>query len=221
MKQLITKVLEQHDPAMRRALATEKNRAWIRPKHGDHSLYQEVISLNNEKNFENKLPLRASAVLIPIIKRNNNYSILLTKRSSKLKNHSGQICFPGGGCEVDDLNAMSTALREAKEEINLPSTHIEVVGAMEDYETVTGFSISPVVGFVNPNFYAIPAKEEVEEIFEVSLDFILDERNHLIESMVWKGAMRQFYTFSHNKHKIWGATASILVRFAKMVNEYE
>ena len=221
MKELITKVFEHHDPAMRRALASEKNRAWIRPKNGDHTLYSEGLVFNNKQKFQNKLPLRTSAVLIPIVKRNDNYSILLTKRSFKLKDHSGQICFPGGGCDVEDLNSMATALREAREEINLPSTHVEVVGAMEDYETVTGFIVSPVVGFVNPNFSAILAKGEVTEIFEVSLDFILDERNHLIESMVWKGVTRHFYSFSHNKHKIWGATAAILVCFAKMINEYE
>lgn len=220
MKRLITRIFERHDPIMRRALTPAEARVWIRPSGGDHSLYRPGDVFQDSK-FQHELPLKASAVLVPIIDRDDNFSILLTKRSALLKSHSGQVSFPGGRCDDNDLHAMETALREAKEEINLPEQNVEVIGAMEDYETVTGFSVSPVVGFVNPDFEMIRQEEEVADVFEVPLEYILDENNHKIESVFWKGENRHYYVFPHKEHKIWGATAAMLVRFAKLVNEYE
>lgn len=220
MKRLITRIFERHDPIMRRALTPAEARVWIRPPGGDHSLYRPSDVFQDRK-FQHELPLKASAVLVPIIERGNEYSILLTKRSVQLKSHSGQVSFPGGRCDENDLHAMETALREAREEINLPAKNVEVIGAMEDYETITGFSVSPVVGFVNPDFEMIRQEEEVADVFEVPLDFILDTNNHRIESVIWKGEKRHYYVFPHDEHKIWGATAAMLVRFAKLVNEYE
>ena len=221
MRREITRLFEKHDPIMRRAFTPAEARAWIRPASGDHSLYRPK-DIFDDKNFStHALPLKASAVLVPIVERGADLSILLTKRSKKLKSHSGQVSFPGGRCDDDDLHAMATALRESREEINLPARNVEVIGAMEDYETVTGFSVAPVVGFVDPDFKIIPEKSEVEEVFEVPLDFVLDQRNHKIETVFWNGADRHYYAFPHDKHKIWGATAAMLVRFAKLVNEYE
>ena len=221
MKRVITRIFERHDPIMRRALTPAEARVWLRPPGGDHSLYRPNALFNDQNFIQHELPLKASAVLIPIVERGNDLSIMLTKRSEQLKSHSGQVSFPGGRCDEDDLHAMATALREAQEEINLPESHVEVVGAMEDYETVTGFSVAPVVGFVNPEFDIVRQEEEVEDVFEVPLDYILDEKNHKIESLHWKGADRKYYVFPHDKYKIWGATAAMLVRFAKLVNENE
>ncbi len=221
MKRLITRIFERHDPIMRRALTPAEARAWLRPPSGDHSLYRPKEVFDNGKDVTHELPLKASAVLVPIVERGNDFSILLTKRSAQLKSHSGQVSFPGGRCDEQDLHAMETALREAREEINLPSENVEVVGAMEDYETVTGFSVAPVVGFVNPDFEIVRQEEEVADVFEVPLDFVLDENNHKVETVYWKGADRHYYVFPHDEHKIWGATAAMLVRFAKLVNEYE
>ncbi len=220
MKRLITRIFERHDPIMRRALTPAEARVWIRPSGGDHSLYRPGDVLQ-DRNFQHELPLKASAVLVPIIERGDDFSILLTKRSALLNSHSGQVSFPGGRCDDNDLHAMETALREAKEEINLPEQNVEVIGAMEDYETVTGFSVSPVVGFVNPDFEIIRQEEEVADVFEVPLEYILDVENHKVESVFWKGENRHYYVFPHEEHKIWGATAAMLVRFAKLVNEYE
>ncbi|MBT5186578.1 MAG: CoA pyrophosphatase [Kordiimonadaceae bacterium] len=167
----------------------------------------------------NDLPLKPSAVLIPIVERGEQFSILLTKRSSQLKSHSGQVSFPGGRCDDEDAHAMATALREAREEINLPQDNAQIVGAMEDYETVTGYSVTPVVGFINPDFEIVPEQSEVEDVFEVPLDYILDDKNHTVEGMMWKGEKRFYYVFPHDDHKIWGATAAMLVRFANLVNE--
>lgn len=221
MKRQITKIFERHDPIMRRALTPAEARAWLRPQNGDHSLYRPDQELRDNNDIVHALPLKASAVLIPIVERGNDLSILLTKRSVRLKSHSGQVSFPGGRCDEDDLHAMATALREANEEINLPEDNVNVIGAMEDYETVTGFSVAPVVGFVDPAFKLVKQETEVEDVFEVPLEFILDERNHVIESINWRGADRQYYVFPHDQYKIWGATAAMLVRFAKLVNSYE
>lgn len=221
MKRQITKIFERHDPIMRRALTPAEARAWLRPQNGDHSLYRPDQKLKNNNDIVHELPLKASAVLVPIVERGDDLSILLTKRSVQMKSHSGQVSFPGGRCDESDLHAMATALREANEEINLPEGNVNVIGAMEDYETVTGFSVAPVVGFVDPAFNMVKQDTEVEEVFEVPLDFILDERNHVIESINWRGADRHYYVFPHDHYKIWGATAAMLVRFAKLVNSYE
>ena len=215
MKNKIKKIFAQHDPIMSRALKPAQDRMWVRPNVGDHCLYRP--DLNNK--IINQLPLKPSAVLIPIMERGSELSILLTKRSKELKSHGGQVSFPGGRCDDQDHHAMDTALREAHEEINLPKNNIEIVGAMEDYETVTGYSVSPVVGFVDPDFQMIAQAAEVEEIFEVSLEYILDEKNHVIESILWKGETRHYYVFPHEHYRIWGATAAMLVRFANLVNE--
>lgn len=221
MKRLITRIFERHDPIMRRALTPAEARAWLRPPGGDHSLYRPKGAFNDKNQILHALPLKASAVLVPIVERGSEYSILLTKRSERMKSHGGQVSFPGGRCDENDLHAMETALREAKEEINLPEQNVEVVGAMEDYETVTGFSVAPVVGFVNPDFKIVKQEEEVADVFEVPLEFVLNERNHKIETVFWNGADRHYYVFPHEEYKIWGATAAMLVRFAKLVNEYE
>lgn len=217
MKSRITNIFKNHDPVMERAMKSANLREWARPAVGDHSLYRPV---ENEE-FINELPLKPSAVLVPIVERGDDLTILLTKRSTKLKSHSGQVSFPGGRCDDNDAHAMATALREAWEEINMPEGNVEVIGAMEDYETVTGFSVSPVVGFVNPDFEIIRQESEVEDVFEVSLEHILNPDNHVIEQLMWKGAMRHYYAFPHDKYKIWGATAAMLVRFANLVNDYE
>lgn len=220
MRRTIKRLLEKHDPIMRRALTPAEARAWVRPDTGDTSLYRPNIEAR-DRYIAHELPLKVSAVLIPIVERGDDLSILLTKRSSNLSSHSGQVSFPGGKSEENDDHAMATALREAHEEINLPPENVEVVGALEDYETVTGYNVSPVVGFVDPDFEIVPQTSEVEDVFEVPLDFILNESNHTIESIMWKGAERHYYVFPHNQHKIWGATAAMLVRFANLVNKYE
>lgn len=219
MRRLITRIFEKHDPIMQRALMPAEARAWLRPDQGDHSLYRPNPKVMDEFK-PNELPLKVSAVLVPIVDRNDDLSVLLTKRSSNLSSHSGQVSFPGGRSDDEDEHAMATALREAHEEINLPHSNVDVVGAMEDYETVTGYNVSPVVGFIDPDFQIIPEKNEVDEVFEVPLDFILDPTNHKVESVFWKGAERHYYVFPHDRYKIWGATAAMLVRFANLVNEH-
>jgi len=210
----ITAILKQHDPDFGRALQGAEERIMRRPDHGDYSIYRP-----DPDYAAVELPLKAAAVLIPVVDRPEGASILLTKRADHLKNHSGQVSFPGGRCDPEDQTAQETALRETYEEVGIAPDYVRIIGAMEDYETVTGYTVTPVVGIVRPGFSLSRHEGEVADIFEVPLDYILNEKNHALQSREWKGRMRYYYVYENHRHNIWGATAAMLVRFAKLVNE--
>lgn len=214
MKNHICKIFETIDPGMAHARQSAQGRQWLRPEVGDHNIYRPENDLP-----ENELPLKPAAVLLGLVEREGGLHVLLTKRSEQLKTHSGQVSFPGGKCDPGDRDAVATALREAEEEIGLTSSHVQVIGAMEDYETVTGFSITPVVGFVRPNFALKIDPNEVDDVFEVPLDFILDPKNQQIQTREWQGKQRHYYVFPHDRYHIWGATAAMLVHFSTLIRE--
>lgn len=113
---------------------------------------------------------------------------------------------------------MATALRETEEEVGIDRSHIKILGAMEDYETITGFVVTPVVGIIKPGFKLNMDEGEVADAFELPLDFVLDEKNHDLQSRVWNDRKRYYYVLMNDKHNVWGATAAMLVRFAHLVN---
>jgi len=152
---------------------------------------------------------RQASVLVPIVVR-EQLNLLLTQRTSHLANHAGQIAFPGGRRDPEDADAIATALREAQEEIGLEARHIEVVGALPHYYTVTNFEVTPVVALVHPPFALTIQEEEVAEAFEVPLAFLLDPVNHEKRSRPWNGRERHFYAMPYEGHFIWGATAAML-----------
>ncbi|WP_223274844.1 CoA pyrophosphatase [Tateyamaria sp. syn59] len=154
--------------------------------------------------------LRPAAVLAPIIEGRNGYELILTKRSSALKHHPGQIAFPGGKQDEGDPDLVATALREAHEEIGLQSHNVEVLGSFAPHETVTAFTVTPVVAFVNGNFDAIPEAGEVSEVFRVPLSHVLRPDNFVVEARHWRGQKRLYYTVPYGPYYIWGATARIL-----------
>jgi 8-oxo-dGTP pyrophosphatase MutT (NUDIX family) len=163
--------------------------------------------------------LLPAAVLIPLVERAEGYTVLLTQRTDHLEHHAGQISFPGGRTEEADATPVETALREAEEEIGLHRRHIvEIAGFLDLYQTVTGFLITPVVGFVTPPFELALDAFEVAEAFEVPLEFILDPLHHERRSMLYKGQQRQYYVLPYENRFIWGATAAILVNFARRLN---
>lgn len=137
-------------------------------------------------------------------------SIILTKRSAKLKNHPGQIAFPGGKMDAEDPNITETALREAKEEIGLPPSAVTVLGTLPAHETVTGFSVTPVLGLLTSGFDIVPEVGEVSEVFDVPLDHVFDRDRYAVQCRVWQGTRRYYYTVPFGPYYVWGATARIL-----------
>ena len=158
-------------------------------------------------------PSKPAAVLVPII-HGSEPGILLTKRTSTLSSHAGQVAFPGGRIEPGE-DAVTAALREAHEEVGLTADLIEVTGRLPDYMTGTGFRITPIVGLLAAGFTPVPSAAEVEEVFELPLSVLLDPSAPEKRRATWKGRDREFWVWPHTRHYIWGATAAILVNLAQ------
>ena len=157
------------------------------------------------------LPLTPAAVLFPIVLRGAaGQTVLLTQRTAHLRDHAGQISFPGGRVEDTDVSPVDTALRETEEEIGLARERIEVLGFLPEYRTGTGFRVTPVVGLVRPPFALELDSFEVAEAFEVPLDFLLDPANHQEHALHYRGAMRHFFAMPYGDYFIWGATAGMI-----------
>ncbi|MHA6264299.1 CoA pyrophosphatase [Arenibacterium sp. CAU 1754] len=154
--------------------------------------------------------LRPAGVLIAVSLVHDVPRVLLTKRSSALKHHPGQIAFPGGKQDDTDADVTAAALREAREEIGLPEHLPDVLGQMPTHETVTGFDVTPVVALLNDNFNITPEAGEVDEVFSVPLSHLMDPANYLVESRRWRGTRRYYFTVPYGPYYIWGATARIL-----------
>lgn len=181
---------------------------------GDFDLNPEVRTF-----YDAERPLRPAAVLVPLIERDRQLTMLFTKRTDHLHDHAGQVSFPGGRVEPRDPDMIETALRETEEEIGLHRSFINVVGQLQDYETGTGFRITPVVAFIRPDFTLTLDSFEVAETFEVPLDFLMDPANHQLHTRTWKGAERQFYAMPYGDYYIWGATAGMIVSLYRAIQE--
>jgi len=164
-------------------------------------------------------PLRPAAVLVPVWLRPEGARVILTKRSSRLKHHPGQIAFPGGKVDATDAGPMAAALRETQEEIGLDPNRVTVIGALPMHETVTGFAVTPFVGLIEGDFAPTPEAGEVEEVFTVPLAHVLDRARYSIQGRRWMGEWRRFYTVPHGPHYIWGATARMLRGLAERAAE--
>lgn len=154
--------------------------------------------------------LRAASVLVPLVERAGAMNVVLTRRATRLAHHPGQVAFPGGKQEDGDADALATALREAHEEIGLQPSQVHVLGAFDPHETVTNFMVSPFVGLVSGFFEPRPERGEVDEVFEVPLDFVLDPANLQVHRVHRGGNWRHYYALPYGPHYIWGATARIL-----------
>lgn len=162
--------------------------------------------------------LTKAAVLIALIERQNGPQIILTRRSEKLNKHSGQIAFPGGRIDAGDKTPTAAAIRETSEEIGVPGAQITILGKLPLYQTGTGFIISPIVGKLTPPYIFKREPNEVDEIFELPLDYIVDKNNFKRQSIIYQGRNREFWTIPYGEYHIWGATAAILVELAERLN---
>lgn len=162
--------------------------------------------------------LRPAGVLAPIIHQGGSYHLLLTKRSSALKHHPGQIAFPGGKQDKGDADVIAAALREAHEEIGLPKAHVDVLGTLPAHETVTGFLVTPVIAYVKQSFDIRPEPGEVDEVFSVPLTHVLSAENFVTQSRWWRGQRRDYFAVPYGPYYIWGATARMLRAWTDQLN---
>jgi 8-oxo-dGTP pyrophosphatase MutT (NUDIX family) len=159
-------------------------------------------------------PGTPAGVLIGIVGHPGDPHIILTRRTAHLKNHAAEISLPGGRVETGDAGPEAAALRETSEEIGLSPGRVEILGCLESYLTVSRFRVYPFVGWIEPPVELVVDPHEVEEVFEVPLRFVLDPGNQRWESAVFAGRRHGFYVIDHAGHRIWGATADILVELA-------
>lgn len=175
-----------------------------RGQGGDFQLNPVLLELHKNRN----LPL--ATVLIGVVEYEEAPRVILTRRSENLKKHSGQVAFPGGKVDDTDPSPLDAVLRETEEEIGLTSGYIDIAGYLQTFETGSGFLVLPVVGYVRPGFKLKINTEEVADVFEVPLNFLMNRENHNIKQDVWNGQLRSYYSMSHEQHHIWGVTAGIL-----------
>ena len=197
-QELRHRIARQHGGGVAKALALR----WL---HGD------------EGARSGPLERRPAAVLVGVVERPVGPALLLTQRPHHLRDHAGQICFPGGRVEPQDASIAAAALREAEEEIGLDPRRVEVLGELQPYDTVTGFRIHPVVGWIEPPIDLKLDPREVDEVFEVPLQFVLDPGNHRRQSYRRGLLTRGYYVLPYQGRFIWGATAGILVNLSSLL----
>jgi len=172
------------------------------------------FDLNSDITLPEGRRLRPAGVLIALLETGKGVQVILTKRSSALKHHPGQIAFPGGKVDPADSGPVQAALREANEEIGLERENAEVLGVMPTHETVTGFCVTPVLARVRAAFTPVCEPGEVAEVFQVPLAHVLDLDRFQVQSRHWQGVQRYYYTAPYGPYYIWGATARILYALA-------
>jgi 8-oxo-dGTP pyrophosphatase MutT (NUDIX family) len=177
-------------------------------ERGDHALNDGMEPIQ---------PLKPAAVLVPLVDRPDEMTVLFTQRTSHLAHHPGQISFPGGHIEPEDGGPIDTALRESEEETGLERGRVHIIGHLDLYVTRTGFAVMPVVGIVSPPLTLRPDPHEVAEIFEVPLTFLTNRSHHQRCSIEFEGVTRHFWAMPYHRHFIWGATAGMLVNLCDVL----
>lgn len=192
-------------------------RLWLPPRLSPLTATPEHGGGDGDLNADwpNIPSFRPAAVLVPIVERRDGLHVLLTRRTTHLSSHAGQIAFPGGRMDPGDDSVVATALRETEEETGISRGFVTPVGLLGAYETGSAYRIFPVVGVVADGFALKANPDEVDEIFEVPLPFLLDAANREVRSGQWQGRTRQFYAIPYQDYNIWGATAGILVSLSQ------
>lgn len=181
----------------------------------DFSLPSGRSDFDLNPNYHEDLSVvpRAAAVLIAVINHENGARVLLTRRPENMASHPGQVAFPGGKVEKSDANIVAAALREAQEEVGLDPSLVDIIGYLDTYQTGSGFRITPVVGLVPSSYQLVLDRREVDEAFEVPLEFLMTVENHQKHSRIWQGKNRAYYAMPYGDKFIWGATAGMLKNF--------
>jgi 8-oxo-dGTP pyrophosphatase MutT (NUDIX family) len=159
------------------------------------------------------VPGTPAAVLIAITDRPDP-GLILTQRPDSMRRHAGQVAFPGGRIDPEDVDAIDAALREAEEEVALARVHVDIVDVLAPYRTVTGFDITPVIGVVPPDLPLVPHEREVAAVFEVPLSFVFDPANRVEQRVMAAGTERRYFEIMWGKRRIWGATAAMLANLS-------
>ncbi|MDH5263896.1 MAG: CoA pyrophosphatase [Betaproteobacteria bacterium] len=173
--------------------------------------------LEKQREAASAQALTPAAVLLLVVNRAGEPTVVFTQRTAHLADHAGQISFPGGRVEEGDEGPAGTALREAREEVGIDPAGVEILGELPDYHTSTGYRVRPVVGWAEPPVAWSPDPHEVAEVFEVPLAFLLETANHRYESAFYKGRLRHYWAMPWQGRFIWGATAGMLVTFQRIV----
>lgn len=184
-------------------------------------LLEKLAPLSHNRDYQGRAAidndLRPAAVLVPLVQYQDKTQILLTKRTDHLNNHPGQVSFPGGGLEKNDISFEYTALRETEEEIGIPHANIELLGRLPTYRTGTGFLVIPVVAQLSPGYDLVLDEFEVAEVFEAPARHVLDEENFDTRMMDYRNRSYRLFETHYNDYCIWGATAGMLVSFSRLL----
>ena len=193
------------------SLSPSSQKEWLRQRLA-HPLSPRATGLSDGFRFPGR-ERRATpaAVLVPIVNRPDGLMVLLTMRSAGLPEHAGQISFPGGRVEADDASVAQAALREAKEEVGLLAERVAILGELTAYETVTGYRVTPVVGWVEPPFELTLDPIEVADVFEAPLSFLVDEQNRRRQFRMFGETRVEFWAIPYGERYIWGATAAMIL----------
>lgn len=160
---------------------------------------------------------KPAAVLVGLVERAQGLQVLLTQRHARLAKHGGQVAFPGGRMDAGET-VLGAALREAFEEIRLAPEFVQPMGFLDGYLTVTGYFVRPVVALLKPGFSLQAEPDEVDDIFEVPLDFLLDPANRETQSREWQGMTRFYYAYTFQDRYIWGATAGMIKNLSDRIH---
>ncbi len=195
--------------------------AGSQPRHAPEDWLLPGLTAAESQQYREYFPAdpRPAAVLVPLVEREPDPTVLLTQRATQLRNHAGQISFPGGRIEASDAGPAAAALREAGEEIGLDERFVSVVGYLPDHVLLSGFRVTPVVGFVRTGFELLPQPQEVHDTFEVPLSFIFEPANRRLRRRRFPGAAEreiEVYDIPYGERNIWGATAGMLMTLYRM-----